>query len=316
MRLVWACFLVLLGLSPLPAQDSGQQQPPPQSARQALIEMFTGKGADDFAKHLPDDARRALIRKGDGPENSTVLKIAMIGREVAAQGGHIETFDTGPNILISEDSNSRQRIEVAVEHDSLRGEDDEIELSVRLYKDGELQQLPVVPRLIFTMTQEKEIWRLSELTVAAHVPLTDPDYLKTLRKEQNDSNEASARSRVMMMAQAQAQYAANHKDLGYACTLATLYPSSEGGNAGVYPQGFGSEEANGYRFNITGCNGTPASKYRLLAAPVDPESEMKAFCVDESETIRSISGDKKTGCFSHGDVEMQVPPGSPLQQIQ
>jgi hypothetical protein len=314
MRRAWACFLILLGFSPLLAQDSEQQQQAPQSARQALIEMFTGKGADDFAKHLPDDARRALIRKGDSPENSTVLKIAMIGREVAAQGGHIETFNTGPNILISEDPNSHERIEVAVEHDSLLGEDDEIELSVRLYKDGELQQLPVVPRLVFTMTQEKEIWRLSELTVAAHVPLTDPDYLKTLRKEQNDSNEASARSRVMIIAQAESQYAANHKDMGYACTLATLYPSPEGGDAAVYPQAFANEEFSGYRFTISGCTGTPASKYRLLAEPADPESEMKVFCADDSGIIRSISADKKSACFSRGDVEMNTPPiGSIIQ---
>jgi hypothetical protein len=310
MRCAWACLLVFLGCSSVLAQDLEQQQPP-QSARQALIEMFTGKGADDFAKHLPGEARRMLIRKGDSPDNSTVLKIAMIGREVAAQGGRIETFDTGPNILISDDPNSHERLEVAVEHDSLLGEEDEIELSVRLYKDGELQQLPVVPRLVFTMTQEKEIWRLTELTVAARVPLTDPDYLKILRKQQNESNESQARSRVMIMAQAESQYSANHKDLGYACSLSALYPAPEAGEVS-YVQPFANEESSGYRFTITGCNGTPASKYRLLAVPLDPESEMKVLCVDESGTIRSIAADKKSACFSRGDVEMNTPAIGPL----
>lgn len=32
--------------------------PTPQSARQALIEMFVGKGANDFAKHLPEATRQ------------------------------------------------------------------------------------------------------------------------------------------------------------------------------------------------------------------------------------------------------------------
>lgn len=309
MQRAWACFLVLLGCLAVLAQDSEQQQPP-QSARQALIEMFTGKGADDFARHLPDEARHMLIRMGDSADNSNVLKIAMIGREVAAQGGRIETFETGPNILITEDPNSHERLEVAVEQDSLLGEDDEIELSVRFYKDGELQQLPVVPRLIFTMTQEKEIWRLAELTVAAHVPLTDPDYLKVLRKQQDESNESQARSRIMIMAQAESQYATNHKDLGYACTLATLYPAPQAGEVS-YIQPFANEETSGYRFTITGCNGTPASKYRLLAVPLDPESEMKVLCVDDSGTIRSIAADKKSGCFSRGDVEVNTPPIGP-----
>ena len=80
-----------------------------------------------------------------------------------------------------------------VEHDSLLGEDDEIELSVHYYKDGQLQPLPVVPDLTFTLKQEKEIWRLTEVTAAAHVPLTDPDYLKGLRKQQNEANESQRR---------------------------------------------------------------------------------------------------------------------------
>jgi hypothetical protein len=61
-----------------------------------------------------------------------------------------------------------------VERDSLIGEEDKIELSVQVRKDEQPQSLPVVPRPIFTLKQEKEIWRLSEITLAAHVPLTDP----------------------------------------------------------------------------------------------------------------------------------------------
>ncbi len=133
----WLYLGVFLASTSVLAQEATQQPKPPQSARQALIEMFVGKGADDFSKHLPDEARRMLLRKGDSPENSTVLKIAMAGRDAVAQGGKIETFDAGPNILISEDPNGHEKFEVTVEHDSVLGEENEIELSVRLYKDGE-----------------------------------------------------------------------------------------------------------------------------------------------------------------------------------
>ena len=90
-------------------------------------------------------------------------------------------------------------------------------------KMDNLKSLPVVPRLIFTLKQEKEIWRLTEVTVAAHVPLTDPDYLKGLRKQQNEANEAQAQSRVTIIAAAETGYAAKHADRGYTCTLATLF---------------------------------------------------------------------------------------------
>ena len=39
-----------------------------QSARQALLEMFLSKTDDSFTKHLTDDARQTLIRKGETPD--------------------------------------------------------------------------------------------------------------------------------------------------------------------------------------------------------------------------------------------------------
>ena len=292
------CIVMVVAVAGI-AQNSAPP-PPQQSARQALIEMFMGKGSDDFTKHLPDQARKALIRKGETAETSSVLRIAAIGREVAAQGGPIETFDTGPNILISEAPNHVQKIEIAVEHDSLAGEEDEIELSVHLYKDGQPQSLPVVPSLIFRLKQENEMWKLAEVTVAAHMPLTDPDYLKGLREEQDKSAEQAAQSLMVTIAQAETTYASNHGDVGYSCTLTNLFPTSGAGQVVDSVPGLDNEERNGYRFSLSGCEGAPASKYRLLAVPVDPESTMKVFCADESGTVKFVAVDNKASCFSDG----------------
>src|SRR5579864_6127853 len=79
--------------------------PPPQSARQALIEMLFAKGPDDFVKHLPEDARRTLIRKGESPETSVALRISTIGRELS-NGQHVETFDSGPTLITTEPNRS------------------------------------------------------------------------------------------------------------------------------------------------------------------------------------------------------------------
>src|SRR5215831_12392051 len=205
MRRVWIALLATTaGCVPLFGQTPKQ---PEQSARQALIEMFMGKGENDFARHLPDPARAALLHKGETPETSVLLRISGAIRGLAAQREGLETFDTGPNILVTENVSNHERVEIAVEHDSFSGEEDEIELSVHVYRDAEPELLPVIPRLIFTLKQESEVWRVTELTVAAHVPLEDPDYLKGLRKQQDEVNESAAQARITMIAQAETNYA-------------------------------------------------------------------------------------------------------------
>lgn len=289
---------VVTGTLSLAAQNP--PPPPPQSARQALIEMFRGKGENDFAKHLPEAARAVLVHKGESPETSILLRVSGVVRGLTMQGESVETFDAGPNILTTENAGSHERVEIAVEHDSLSGEEDEIELSVHPYKNGEPETLPVIPRLTFTLKQEKDIWRVTEVTLSAHVPLEDPDYLKGLRKQQDEMNEAAAQGRVNMIAQAETNYAANHTDKGYVCPLESLYPNAEGEPNMI--GGASKNESNGYRFELSGCSGKPATRYRLTAVPLDPDSEMKAFCLDQSGTLKSIAAADKSKCFSQGKV--------------
>ena len=307
-RALYALAITLAGTS-LTAQN--RQTPSPQSARQALIEMFLGKGENDLAKHLPDITRKALIRKDESPESSIVLRIATIGRSMAAQGRSVETFDTGPNILVTEQPD-QERVEVAVEHDSLMGDQDEIELSIHAYKDGQEENLPVIPRLIFTMKQEKDVWQLTEITVAGHIPLTDSDYLKVLRKQQDEANEQMAQMRINMIVNGEKAYAAAHPEIGYACALSSLEPQkTESTDAertpALFDPGPGNEEWNGYRFTLNGCGGTPSSKYRLAAVPIDSESTGKTFCADESGKVKFVTSGKASSCFSSGQ-ELNRPP--------
>jgi hypothetical protein len=301
-RLLSLLIIFTSGLSL--AQTSSPTSSPPQSARQALIEMFMGKGENDFTKHLPETASQALIHKGDSQETSTILRISAIGRQMAGQGERLEVFDAGP-VLLANQQNEHEKFEVMVEHDSLIGDENEIELSVHYYKDGQPQSLPVVPRLIFTLKREKEVWRLTELTVSAHIPLTDPDYLNGLRKQQDESNETAARNRITAIAMAERRYAVQHPDRGYTCTIATLFATEpgapeEGGFS--YDPGQGNDQWSGYQFVFSGCEGTPASRYRVSAVPIDTDTGTKMFCADESGTLKSLSGTRRSSCFSRGEV--------------
>src|SRR5436305_440050 len=172
MRWVRPAFLVAAILCGIPLHSQTATPPPPQSARQALLEMLFGKGENDFQKHLPEDARQTLIRKGETPETSTILRVSTFG-QMFSQGKKVETFETGP-IFLSAAMSDTEKVECTVERDSLIGEADEIQLSIHYYKDGQTQPLPVVPDLTFTSNHETEIWCLTEFTASVHILVTHP----------------------------------------------------------------------------------------------------------------------------------------------
>ena len=300
------CLVCAIGLA-ASMRLVGQALPapvkPPQTARQALIEMFLGKTPDAFVKHLPNAAKDALVSKGETPESSMVQRISLIGRQLSAQG-HVDTFDDGPTLLVSEQEEGKEklRIEVNVEHDSFTGDNDEIDLSIHAYRDGQPEFLPVIPRLMFYMMQENEVWKLSEATVAAHVPLTDPEYLKGVRKKVNENNENMAQVRISMLAASEARYMGQHPNHGFTCNLSDLSPKPAlipGQPDYTAVPAFGGESP-GYRLEITGCDGTPATKFKITATPLDSDAGMKAFCSDESRTVRFDLSGSGTACLSQG----------------
>ena len=300
---------------------SAQTQPapkPPQTARQALIEMFLGKAPDAFAKHLPRVTSQALIRKGETPETSLVQKISTIGRQLSLQE-HLETFDEGPTLLVSEQNEGKQKIrtEVTVEHDSFTGENDEIELSVHVYRDGQPEFLPVIPRLTFSLMQENEIWKLSDVKLTAILPLTDQEYLQGVRKKEDESIERMVSARVSMIAGAETRYALKHQDRGFTCSLSELFGKADFADAtaspaNFYDPSFASSDSMGYHFSLSGCDGTPAVKFQIAAAPTENDSGMKAFCADQSGTLRSDASGKAAACLSRGQVLNKVDAPNPV----
>ena len=280
--------------------------PPPQTARQALLEMFLGNSPGAFEKHLPESARHALIRKGDTLTASIMFRFATVGQQELSSGGSkLETFDTGPTLAVSQDSNSHRKIEILVERDDLQGEDDVIELSFRTYLDGQFDPLPVLPRLIFSMKQEKDIWRLNELTAEAHMPLSDPDYLNGLRKEQNKGYESMAPTQVQNLVSAELNYSQKHPTQGFTCKLNTLFGTKFNQNAveqgaPLFDPALAEGTKDGYVFSVTGCTGSPATKIQISAFPEEADSGMKAFCADESGTLRFAADGQADTCNSSG----------------
>jgi len=296
-----------------------QHNPAPQTARQALLEMFFSKTPGTFAKHLPAATIAALEKSG---AMANLQQYSVMASQLQSQQQNIQTFETGSVLMSAQEPKSGQKFEVTVESDALRGDEDDIDLSFQVYKDGQAQRTPFMPRMTFAMKQEAQIWKLNEISVTIHVPLTDPDLLKAITEKmkpqvngasftpQRQMTASSAGSDAMVLAAmrkiltAEATYAASYPTVGYSCTLSDLdgFGSAERNEhqAMLIDSGLASGKRYGFIFTLSGCNGTPATSFHLTAAPNMNTLGRKAFCADQSAAIRSSENGNPETCLRNG----------------
>jgi hypothetical protein len=299
------CLFLLIAITGN-IQSEGQnltQPQPPQTARQALLEMFMGT-PEMFQKHLLDVTRKALIRD-DSASSPIVRQFAAFRAQMAVDRNLIETFETGTTLLVMNEDNGQHKLEIDLEHDDPMSDLDELEVSFHSYKEGMPEPLPVVPRLTLSMKQEKEVWKLNEIMLALRVPLGDSEYLHGLQKSQAEASESSAVAVLRTLNTAEISYAASFSEKGFTCKLAELGGSSMDGEptpqrATLIDDVLASGRRGGYVFSISGCDVSPVSKYQTTAVPADKELGARAFCSDESGVIRYATDGKATTCLSQG----------------
>lgn len=91
--------------------------PPPQTARQALIEMFIAAKPGALEKHLPDITRKTLMSGGDPMKSDVLREFVTFSAGFTANQKHFETFDDGPLLLSMEPVPGAEKLEIAVERD-------------------------------------------------------------------------------------------------------------------------------------------------------------------------------------------------------
>lgn len=322
--LILNVFLLLV--TPLFTGTYADAQPAPQTARQALLEMFFGKTPGTFEKHLPQATRMAMRKAGTASSTSMLSGFSALTSQLAASGQQVQTFEAGPTLMTIENAQTHTKFEITVESDELRGDEDEIALAFRGSKDGETQTAGAKFGLTFTMKQENGIWRLNEVSATLGVSLTDPEFLKALTtklrpgiseahagspavlSEQNAmtaANESAAVAGLRTLNTAEITYNATFPGRGFTCTLSDLGGMGGGGGvtesqAMLVDPRLASGRKNGYVFALSGCDGTPASRYSVTAMPAVSNSGARAFCSDESAVIRFSADGKANSCLSAG----------------
>jgi hypothetical protein len=288
----------------------------PQNARQALIEMFFSKTPGTFIKHLPTATRAALQKSG---ALATLQQYSLLTTQLQTQGQNVRTFETGSVLLAGDDPKKGQKVEVTVENDSLRGDQDDIELSFVVYKNGQAERTPFMPQMTFSMKLEAQVWTLNEISVTIHLPLADPDFLKAISEKitpqtgaivhpetssQPTGSDATVVAAMRTILTAEVTYASSYPTVGYTCTLSSLDGFGGGEpnehQAMLIHSGLASGKRYGFVFTLSGCGAAPASSFHLTAAPYGNSYGRKAFCADQSGVIRSSSDENPVTCMASG----------------
>jgi len=300
---------------------TAQQTSTPQTARQALLEMFFSKTPGTFVKHLPSVTREALEKSG---ALANLQRYSLFVSQLQMQGQNVQTFESGSVLLTTEDPKTGQKADITVENDSLRGDQDDIELTFHVYQDGKEQLSPFMPQMIFSMKQESQIWKLNEISFTIHVPLADPDFLKAMTEKMKRQattgvtfvprpemttgtpagSDASVLAAMRTILTAEMTYAATYPRAGFTCTLSDLDGFGGGEpnehQAMLINSGLASGKRFGFVFVLSGCGTAPAPSFHLSAAPNANTYGRKAFCADQSGAIRSSDDGNPATCFVSG----------------
>ena len=302
---------------------------PPQTARQALMEMFFSKESGTLLKHLPAATRATLEQSG---ALVSLQQYSVLAEQLQTQGKSFQTFETGPVMLAADDPKTGQKIEIIVENDSLRGDEDDIELSIHTYKENQAQKTPFMPRIVFSMKMESGLWTLNAIAITIKLPLADPDLLKSISDgmkaraaatspaiqvqgisqipgqipTSNFGSDANTLASVRKILTAEITYAATYRAIGYTCILSDLdgFGAAEANEhqAMLISSGLASGKHQGYTFSLSGCAGTPAASFRLTATPIGDIYGRRAFCTDQSGAIRSSADGSVATCLSGGTL--------------
>lgn len=292
---------------------------PAQTARQAIIEMFSG-GDAPFRKHLTVEMQSKLAEMMKDSSGASPFQALTAAK--SSDPDSFQAFDLGPTLFSFNNPQQHERYEIQINSEDPRGDEDVMELSLHLVRNGLEQEMPVGLRFVLNMKQQEGLWRLTALTFSATLPLGDPRILDKswwgpalfstfgATPDQvpgvvvDERPKLSPLRAVRMIGMAENIYAQNHPGIGYTCTMADLVNVGKGlDEDGVYrfmDAEFAGGIYNGYRFTLTGCERKPARTFRITAEPVTGKG--KAYCSDHTSNLRASEDGRGVTCLIAGKI--------------
>ena len=302
------------------AAQTRQNEVSLQSPRQAVVEMLN-RSDDAFRKHLTVEIQHKIDemqKSAPGSSPTQALSAARNG------GNNFEAFETGPVLFSFNNPQTRQRWELRIDGDDVRGEQDEMQLSLHSVTQGVDDDLPALFRFQLSLRQQLGIWRLNAVTVSARLEMGDPRILDKSWWSAALASNASpdrptaasivpgvgekpkipiARS-LRLIGLAEGLYAQKHPGMGYTCALTELVDIGRGIEDGESYKFIPAELAQGvyneYKFSLRGCSGKTVKSFQAVAEPVNGKG--KAYCSDETRVLRASDDASGTTCLTAGKI--------------
>ncbi len=205
---------------------------------------------------------------------------------------------------------------------------EELELSFRSTGTSQKSLASLVPRVLVSMRQEDQVWKLAEIGFSMKVKLdaalldaltshsAKPVTTTSTRPEDSpketaavliNNEERAAFDAVRSLVSAEEAYKIAFPSGGYTCSLAALGGKADGNasedRAGLIDARLESGMVNGYRISLLGCRGEPIVGYKIMAVPEGAgRYGKKAFCADESAVVRFSDDGRGITCLSERNI--------------
>jgi len=306
----------------LAAGQKPEAPPAPQTARQALVEMIKG-GPSGWNKHLTVELKQKIAEQSKAKNRDSayiIMASASPFMSLLPQKG-AEVFSEGPVLVSVQEPNSGEKVEVRVDGDEPRGDQEDIQISIHLFRNGEELNIPFLSSITIGLKKQKDIWRLNEISAPVKLTIGDPKFFEDLEgwkdspAKQEQPSEAVPPVReerpqmeiaqvMTYLAFAESTYAQGHPDAGFTCSLADLVESlgETSGLGRLLDPGISSGSYNGYRFSITGCGSRPSETFHIVAEPDHTGPATTAFCVNSTHVVRLSDDGRGSTCLASGVV--------------
>lgn len=283
---------------------------PPQTPRQALLEVITAKDpAAAIERHLPELTKKywaAHLKDLPSIMGATigsamagsVLTDDGVGFDMPKAASGFETFTAGPILLRDRDARSGTVAELRIDADDFAGDEDTMDLSLHVTgADGEPIALPIQPPTMrLKMKLELGVWRFEEVAFTSKLPLNDLAFVKQTARQQAEMNQLMVTNTVDDVVAAEAKYLHGNHGRGFTCSLAQLAPADkQSDDAKMWDATLQFAQQKGYQLQLTDCTST-----NFHAAAVPQQSGQPVFCSDQSGAMKK-SNKSVTDCFAAGE---------------
>lgn len=294
---------IALGVALLLASGARAQQPSPalpqETPRAVVVLLFLSDDSQALERHLLRRTRAKLARLAPADREDVLQRMEDKRWAISGSLRQVQVHSEGLVLIESEGPGPGQRTEVWVDSEGQSGDRAHLDLSLHVLRNGREESVGGQRRLLLDLQWEEGTWKLARATGQFILPLDDGAYLDALVAGlQNTDPQNRIQNAVILLRSlgvAEAVFASNHPEVGYACSLGQL------GSHGVDPDrndlalmDFADGHLDGYTIRLSGCEGSPAKSFFATLVPDDASAP--AFCMDDSGQIRYGNGGRGDSC--------------------